>query len=393
MKAVILVVEHPAGEPLRELDGRTALQVARCPAATRLALEGRCGWLAKPPGGETGRPEAYLAGLCGVPRLDAWRMRRGPLETEAVDGAPTGYAAAYRADLVTIDDGFLRDGWLARLTLSETQHLFDAVQGAVDGSEVRLRATSPGRGIAIFESPDTLHDAGTAPWIVEGELIEDAVGHRSKPVERVSEAAVKPLADDAVNHVRVDLGENPASGLWMWGGGARHVPLERWKGRELKTLMVTQSAMATGLAKLLGMTVAELPDPWGGPDASRVVTPEQIAGWMNAHDVVVIYVEAPVGLVRGPSADRVRLLERLDYLLIAPVLEGARKLKHRRILLAALDPAESMTRGARGRTAPVVLWGAHVDPDPVTRWDELSVEEGDLVAADPNDLMERVVGG
>ena len=394
MKSLLLIYENAAGEPADELDGRTPLQVARCPAATRLASEGLCGVLARVPSGEGARAEALLAALMGVPRADAWRLARGPLEAEAVGADWATYPYAYRADLVTMDEGVMRDGCLVNLTRAETDQLVGTLQDALDALPARIKTVDAGHAVVMVQQDEAKLDIGFAPWLVKGvDEVPRPEGKRAQVRRKVMERAVQALDRQTINDVRVDLGENPVNALWLWGGGPQVELLEKFGGRPLKGIMLTQSAMAHGLAMSLGLPVDALASPCSASDGTAVVDAEYMAKLFKAYDVVVVYVEAPPELIRGSAADKVRMLERMDLLLTDPLLEAVKKVKHRRFVLATVPAASDGTQRARGPVLPVAVWGAHVVADEVLRWDEISCAEGELKRAEPTEVFGRLVGG
>lgn len=394
MKSVLLVYENAAGEPAGELDGRTPLQVARCAAATRMASEGRCGMLGGAPAGGTPRVEAMLAALCGVPGADAWRLARGPLEAESAGADWSAYNYAYRGDFITLDGGVIRDSRLSKLSLQEAELLTRSVQGAFDPAAVRFLTLAPGHVVVLVKAEDTKLSPGQAPWAVEGEAEASLPpGRHGKLPRSIMAGAADVLARQTINDVRVDLGENPASALWLWGGGPRVELHERFGGRPLKAAMLTQSAMAAGLGRLLGMAVEPLPDPWVGQQPSDVLGAARWARLLKEHDLVVVYVEAPSALLRGPATEKVRLLERMDLLLTAPLFDGVRRIKHRRVAMASLDTTVGEAERERPVRQPVLLWGAHVEPDAAPRWDEPACAAGALASVEPEALFTQVAGG
>ena len=393
MKSLLLVYENAAAGPMKALDGRTPLQVARCPAATRMASEGLCGVLRRPPFGEGPRAEALLAALLGVPRTDAWRLARGPLEASAVAADWPAGNFAYRADLVTLDQGVMRDAYLARITRSETERLVNAIQPEVESLGVRIITVGAGHAAVLLRQDDTRLDIGLAPWLVQG--IDEAPrleGRHGKLLREVLERAGAVLARQAINDVRVDLGENPASDIWLWGGGPPVELLEKFGGRPLQGVMLTQSAMARGLAVSLGLAVEELPHPWQVAESKAVVEAGHLARLFQQFDLVVVYVEAPPELMDGAAAERVRLLERMDLQLTGPLLDAVKRVKHRRFVLTSV-PAAAGTTSRRWPPLPVSVWGAHVTADRVVRWDEVACAEGDLNKVEPMDVFGRLVGG
>jgi 2,3-bisphosphoglycerate-independent phosphoglycerate mutase len=394
MKSLLLVYENAAAEPMDALDGRTPLQVARCPHATRLAGEGLCGLLSRLPAGEGPRAEALLAALLGVPRGDAWRLSRGALEAEAVGADWLTFNYAYRADLVTLDQGIMRDAHLARLTPAETERLVASLQAELDALNVRIKPVRAGHAVVMMQQDDVRQETGFAPWLVaENDEAPRLEGKRARLAREVMEAAARVLARQTINDVRVDLGENPVTDLWLWAGGTPVELLEKFGGRNLRGAMLTQSAMARGLGLRMGMTVEPLAEPWLTAEATPAVTGETLTRLWQEHDLVVVYVEAPATLLEGPAKDRVHLLERLDLLVTGPLLEAVKKIKHRRMVLATVPTAAGPGSSRDELELPVVVWGAHVNPDAAARWDEVACAAGELSDVDATDVFGRLVGG
>ncbi len=393
MKALLLVIEDAAGLPQDALDGRTPLQVARCPAATRLAGEGMCGVLARPPSGETARAEAYLAGLLGVPRGDAWRLARGPLEAEACGADWIQYDYAYRADLVTLDEDRMQDGLPAGLTGLETERLADALRDGLLELGAQVAPAGDGHLALLMKRDESRLDVGWAPWLLEGEdEVPEPERRRGEAVRAVFERAAALLPGQPINEVRLDLRENPANALWLWGGGPRVELPDRLGGRALRGVLYSRSAMARGLGRRLGLTTRDLAPSWLEGEGQLALTAEEILADFEQVDLVCVYVEAPRAFLRGPAEEHVRLMERIDVLLTAPLLEAMKRIKLKRMVLAAM-PSAGVPGRIRGPRWPVTVWGAHVHPDEAPRWDEVAGAAGDLGEADPVDVFGRLMGG
>lgn len=387
MKSLVVILESAADHPRDELDGRTPLAVARCPAAARIASEGLTGVLGKAAGRGPATAEARLAAFCGLEPDAVARVARGPLEAASLEIDLSGYTHAYRGDLVTLDRGVLRDGYLARLTLQETEHLAAKVQERFDPKRVRLLARAPGRLVVLARAEGADLAPGEAPWLLENDEAYSPPSHGGELLEEMIEKSVESLARHAINDVRVDLGENPANAVWLWGGG----PLARLDPSPLRLHFLTQSAMAAGLARLLGAPVEPLLDPWSATQPTDVVDAAALRQWITTCDRFVVYVEAPPEFIRGPASEKVHLLERTDVLLLQPLLEVFRRVKQRRFLLAAVEAA--LPEDSSRRTPqPIAVWGSHLEPDAVAHWDETSCRAGALTDRTLNDLSALLLG-
>ncbi len=387
MKSLVVMLENAADRPRAELDGRTPLAVARCPAAARLASEGMSGVLGKAYGRGPSSPEARLAEFGGLDEDSVRFTARGPLEAASMDVDLDGFTHAYRGDFVTLDNGVLRDGRLQRMTLQETAQLAEAVQARFDPTRVRLHALAPARVAALVRAPGEDLARGSAPWRMEREEVIDLPARGSEIMAEMVEKSAQALARHPINDVRVDLGENPANAIWLWGGG----PLARLAPPPLRLHVLTQSAMAAGFARLLGAGVEPLLDPWTAAQPSDVVDADAMRRRLAACDRLVVYVEAPDAFLRGPAAEKVHLLERIDVLLLQPLIDVFRRVKQRRFLLLSVDAAGADELDP-AIPQPVALWGSHLEPDATAHWDENACRDGALSGLSREAVMSLLMG-
>jgi 2,3-bisphosphoglycerate-independent phosphoglycerate mutase len=387
MKSVVVIVENAADLPREELDGRTPLEVARCNAAARLASEGLTGVLGKAFGRVPNTPEARLAEFSGLDSDAVFRVARGSLEAASLDVDLSGFTHAYRGDFVTLDDGVLRDGRLQRLTLQETEALAAAVQSRFDPSRVRICPVAPARVAVLVRAPDADLARGVAPWRAEEEDVFDWPRRGAELIIEMIEKSAETLGRHTINDVRVDLGENPANALWLWGGG----PLARLSPPPLRLRVMTQSAMASGFAQRLGVPVEPLHDPWAAAHPSDVVDVDAMRRTIEDCDRLIIYVEAPDAFFRGDAAEKVHLLERLDVMLTQPLVEVMRRVKQRRIALLSVDAAGEDDLDPHV-PQPIVIWGSHLEPDAPAHWDEAACLEGLLSEVSPEQIRAILSG-
>ena len=132
MKYLLILADGAADEPLEELGGKTPLEVAKKPNMDMIAKKGRCGMLKTvdesiTPGSDVANmsilgydPEKYYTG-------------RGALEALSM-GVPFGEDdMAYRCNLVTIENGKMKDFAAGHITSEEGAELFKSLQEKVPG--------------------------------------------------------------------------------------------------------------------------------------------------------------------------------------------------------------------------------------------------------------------
>lgn len=385
MKSLVILLEQAADTPRADLEKRTPLAVARCPTAARLVSEGQAGVLTAPRRHARLHPEPLLGMLCGLDEASASRLSRGALEVWSLGIDCAGFTHAYCGQFVTMDDGKLRDAGVERLTFQETEQLATAVQRRFDPARVRLVPRAPGRLVVLVRSSDEDLPYGQSPWSDEAGDLPEELGRGFPLFEEMLGKSLEELGRHAINDVRVDLGENPANAIWLWGGG----PLARATAVPLRLKFFTQSAMAAGLARVLGAPAEPLLDPWLPAPPSAIADPEAVRGWLADCDRLIIYVEAPPAFASGDGVEKARLLERIDFLLIQPLLDAMRRVKQRRVLLASV--AHSADVGG-SLPHPVALWGSHIEPDSCDHWDEEACRAGTLTGRSPADLALMLLG-
>jgi 2,3-bisphosphoglycerate-independent phosphoglycerate mutase len=261
------------------------------------------------------------------------------------------------------------------------------VQALFDPAAVRFVTLAGSRVLALVQSHEMALAPGTPPALVGDDVRAFLpAGKRGELARTIMDRSAKALADVSVNDVRLDLGENPATHLWLWGGGKPHIPTVVFGGQPLKGCALTQSWMARGFAQSCGMTVMPLEDPWAEDADSSAVDAGALKQRLKESDFLLVFVEAPqrpTGF--GTAAEKVRLLERMDLLVLAPLAEALQGLGPCRVLLTSDGVVP-----ARPDRVPAVLWGDGVAADAAEHWDEASCGGGNLSVKSMAKVFEKL---
>src|SRR5262245_38636338 len=127
MKYAIVIPDGCADEPQESLGGRTPLQAARKPHVDRVARAGVVGRSNNVPATLTPASDVATLSLFGYDPLAVY-TGRAPLETAAM-GIPLGPADwAVRCNLVTVEDGQMRDFTAGHITSDEGRALIGSLQ-------------------------------------------------------------------------------------------------------------------------------------------------------------------------------------------------------------------------------------------------------------------------
>jgi len=389
MKYILVIYEGAADLPVDELEGRTPLEVARCPQAHRLAASGRCGLLEPVQDGLDGRNEVLLAVLCGQALEQAQELYRGPLEALVTSEDPSGYGFVYRGNFITVDDGLLTDCRVSGLSMEETHSLCAALQEGWDARDIKFVPTRNARFVALINRERL--PVGYPPCLMEGERIDAFLAHgkEGELVRSVADRAFEVLSQHPVNEVRLDLGENPANAVWLWGGGPVRRRQSLGPSRLGAGALMSQSLLAEGYSRLADMRFVGVSDPWrdGLEGAAFKVAP--LVEVLQETDYLLVYVESPQELGRyGGPVEKVRALERMDYHLLEPLMSVLDAYRPYRLLLASDGLVSSQDRHPTSGNVPVVIAGDGVTADELNRWDEASCARGTLGILTPARAVE-----
>ncbi|MBU0679100.1 MAG: hypothetical protein KJ626_13425 [Verrucomicrobia bacterium] len=390
MKWIGVIYEGVGDIAVPQLDGRTPLQVARCACAAELAVRGRSGLLGPVKEHAITRAEQLLALAAGVPADRAHAWLRGPVEAAGYEVDLDGVDFVYRGDFVTLDGDKLRSGSV-ELSREETVLLTDILNRAWVGYDAEAVVAEPGKVMVLLRGGAGSLPEGQAPHLVEGRPVDDSLpsGRGHEKVRGLFLRAREALAQESVNEVRLDLGENPANGIWLWGGGA---PVRRQSDTfagEVGGCVLTQSPLARGVAALCGMDILDMRDLWSLDEGEW---PDfRIAGLIEAlreKNFLMVFVSSPhPGGRYGTAAEKVRALDKLDQFVLRPLLTIVEAHRPFRLFLTTDRVVSSVTQRAEEGNVPFLLVGEGVDADAAAGWNEMEAGRGAFGRVHPKDLF------
>src|SRR5205807_9026397 len=132
MKYAIVIPDGCADEPQVNLGGKTPLQAARKPNMDRIAQSGVVGRSNNVPASLTPASDVATLSLFGYDPLQVY-TGRAPLETAAM-GLKLGPGDwAIRCNLVTVEDGAMRDFTAGHIANDDGRRLIEALQPVLGG--------------------------------------------------------------------------------------------------------------------------------------------------------------------------------------------------------------------------------------------------------------------
>ncbi|MFW6132333.1 MAG: cofactor-independent phosphoglycerate mutase [Planctomycetota bacterium] len=368
MKYAIVIPDGAADLPVEELDAKTPLQAANKPNIDALAATGRCGTVRNIPDGlPCGSDVAILSVLGYDPKQ--YYTGRAPLEAAAQNLPIADDEWVFRCNFVTIIDGIMSDHSAGHISTQEAAALIDELNRLLDDEPVRFYPGVSYRHLMTFAGE--CDATTTPPHDILGDKADAHLpdGKGAAKLRELIRRSRDILADHEVNAVRRDLGENPATSIWLWGEG-KMPKLPAFEERYgVRGAAIAAVDLVRGLAKLIGWRTIEVEGATGYVDTNYAGKGAAAIEALDDVDLVFVHVEAPdeAGHNANP-ADKVRAIEQIDQHIVGPVSERLRREGDGgaagggwRMLVLPDHPTPCSVRTHTGDPVPFVLAGTRVE--------------------------------
>ncbi len=390
MKYAIVLPDGAADEPLDELDGRTPLEAARIPNIDWISTNGRQGRvLTVPRGFNPGSDVATLTLLGYDPRVDY--TGRAPLEAVArgIDLRPG--QLVFRCNFVTITDGLMKDFTAGHISQKEADRLIDDLNKRIGDKHCHFHSGVSYRNLMTASDVGEVDPQCTPPHDIPDNPVAQhrPRGVGSQWVISIVERAHGILAEHEVNLVRRDLGENPATDIWLWGQGRpRH--FEPFAARfGVEGALIAGVDLIRGIAKSVGMELLEVPGATGYLDTDYAAKGTAAVAALDSFDLVIVHVEAPdeAGHL-GDATAKVTAIEQIDEHIVGPLLGKLRTCDKWKILIAPDHPTPVSRRIHTATPPPFCLAGEGVRTILSRAFSESAAAASDLQVDPGHELME-----
>jgi 2,3-bisphosphoglycerate-independent phosphoglycerate mutase len=389
MKYALIIPDGAADEPLDELGGKTPLQAANTPNLDAIAATGRLGTVLNiPPNLPAGSDVATLSVL-GCDPQEVY-TGRAPLEAASRDIQVTPQEWIFRCNLVTIIDGEMLDYSAGGVSDSEAKAIVTALQNTLGGGPANFYQGVGYRHILTLAEDVDL--TTTPPHDIMGQPIKDYLpkGKGAETVRKLMERAETILADSEINAVRRDLGENPASNIWLWGEG-KMPSLPSFEATwGLRGATVAAVDLVRGMSKLLGLDVIDVPGATGYIETNFAGKGAAAVKALDEYDFVFTHIEAPDEA--GHNADitaKVHAIEQIDEHIVGPVLKRLQaEGEDWRILVLPDHPTPCRVRTHTREPVPFAIAGRGIDHIVSGPFCEDAADQSDLHIERGCNLME-----
>jgi 2,3-bisphosphoglycerate-independent phosphoglycerate mutase len=334
MKYVILQPDGVADLPLKELGDRTPLEYANTPNMDRVATHGTFGLTHTIP---AGLPPGSDVGTMSILGYDPaqYHTGRSPIEAASMGVALAPDDVAFRCNLVTIDNGVMRDFTAGHITTDEAAQIVRDLQRALGRDGIEFHPGVSYRHLLVWRHgkvamqttpPHDITDRGVAEYLPAGDGA-DRLNHLMKASQEI-------LSRHTVNEARRARGERTATSIWLWGQGKRPALPTLHQRFGIHGSVISAVDLVNGLGVLAGLEVIKVPGVTGFLDTNYQGKQEYGLRALRDKDLVFVHVEATdeAGHM-GSIEKKVQAVEDFDAKIVGPILEGLRAFERWRLLL------------------------------------------------------------
>ena len=391
MKFLILVGDGMADWPLPDHDNKTTIELARTHAMDRVVTLGATGTFTPIPEGLPAGSDIGNLSLYGYDPHAAF-TGRAPLEAanQGIDLGPSDIA--FRCNLVTLEDGRMRDFTADHITTEEATEIIATLNDALapefglkfhPGVSYRHLSIVPAPDAATLnalkslkcEPPHNISDQEVVPYLPTGEGADK--------VRAMMERAQELLPDHPINAKRVADGKLPATSIWLWGQGTAP-NIESYADKfGLTGAVVSAVDLVQGIGRCAGLEVLHVPGATGWIDTDYAAKVAAALDALERHDMVYLHVEAPDEASHQGSVElKVQAIEDFDAKVVAPCLDYVEKNRDSRLFVSPDHFTTIETRTHAGGPVPFAVCGAGITQDTATGYSE-KIAESIGIKCDP----------
>ena len=338
MKYVIIHGDGMADWPCEELGGKTPLEAAHKPNMDLIATRGTLGLTLTIP---EGMPPGSDVGTMSMMGYDPKRYHTGraPIEAASMGIAMAPGDVVFRMNLVSLkDEGgetVMNDFTSGHITSEEAAPIVADLreQLARDGIEffngVSYRHLMMWRGGPRTTKLTPPHDITGKN--IEGHLPEGEGAERLLAIMKKSQAI---LREHPVNQKRRAEGKTEATTAWFWGQGTRPAVPTLKERFGLEGSVISAVDLVNGVGRLAGLEVIRVPGATGFLDTDYAAKGRYGLKSLEDKDFLLLHIEAPDEAGHMGRADlKKEAIERIDELILGPMLAGLSKMGEFRLLL------------------------------------------------------------
>lgn len=324
-----------ADYPIEKLGGRTPLETARTPYLDLLSENGRIGTVQTIPRGFPPGSDVANLTIVGYDPGDYY-TGRAPLEAASIGIQLGEEDCAFRCNFITANEDTLVDFCAGHIKTEEANILIQLLNERFGNDVIQFYTGKSYRHLMVYKGLQKIDASCFPPHDIMGESIKAHLpkGKGSEILIDLMERSRGLLHNHDINKVRVDLQENPANMIWLWGYGYRPKMPTFQERFNLKGAVITAVDLIKGISLYLGWDIIKVPGATGYHDTNYGNKGKYAVEALENHDIVLVHIESPDEAGHeGNIKEKVTAIEQIDNKIIGPIMESGNKFGELRILV------------------------------------------------------------
>jgi len=398
MKYIILVGDGMADYPIKELGERTPLETARTPNMDFIAKAGRLGRIKTIPDKMSPASDVANISILGYDP-QKYYTGRGPLEAANLGIDLEADDVAFRCNLITVSGDTLVDYSAGHISSKEAAILIKFIDQNLGTNRIRFYPGVSYRHLMLVKrgTDEHLQDLECKPpHDISGQSISKNLprGDNTGLIIKLMQDSRELLENHEINLVRVDLKENPANMLWLWGQGKKPAMPKFTDKYGLSGSVISAVDLIKGLGKILGLEVINVPGATGYYDTDYEGKAKAALKALKEKDFVFLHVEAPDEAGHnGDLREKITAIERFDQSVVGTILEAFKRKKNFRILVL---PDHATPISVKTHTSDIVcfgIFGKDIIAGGFLNYSEKEAQKSELYFEKGHELMEYFIKG
>ncbi|MDD5496509.1 MAG: cofactor-independent phosphoglycerate mutase [Candidatus Omnitrophica bacterium] len=365
MKYAILVGDGMSDRPVPELDNKTPLEVSKIPNINDMVKHGMLGTVKTVPRGMKPASDVANLAIFGYDPKQYYKGR-GPLEAANIGVELGDGDIAFRCNLITSYNDIMSDYSAGHIADKESKILMEYLNEKLGSERIRFFHGKSYRNLLVIKtrSLDELKDLSkaecTPPHDITGKKILKYMprGKGSQILIKLMEDSRNILSKHEINKVRIDLKENPASMIWLWGQGT-NPNMPTFKGMfGLDGSVISAVDLVNGIGRLIGLEEIKVPGATGYYDTNYQGKGEYAVEALKKKDFVFVHVEAPDEAGHnGDIRAKITAIENFDKFVVGAVWKYLKGLKDSRVMVLSDHATPVLVKTHVSDPAPFVMAG------------------------------------
>lgn len=387
-----------ADYPIEELGMRTPLEAARTPNMDFIAQNGTLGQAKTIPDKMTPASDVANLSILGYDPKKYY-SGRGPLEAANLGIELEDDDVAFRCNLITAGGDSLLDYSAGHIKSTEARTLIKFIDQKLGNNKLRFFAGVSYRHLLLVKRGAELKLQNLKCWAPHDIAQKSIKQHLPKGEN--SDIIVKLMLDSReiletheINQVRLDLKENPANMIWLWGQGIKPNIPKFMDKFGLSGSVISAVDLIKGLGHILGLEVINVPGATGYYDTDYEGKAKAAIKSLKKNDFVFVHIEAPDEAGHnGDLREKLTAIERFDQFVAGAFLEYCKNKDDFRIMVLPDHATPLSLKTHTAEAIPFAIYGKDIPKGEFLNYSEKEAQKSPLYFKNGYQLMEYFILG